>query len=241
MIHAEEKSRYFRELARNLQYEGFSVGAQTEDGCLPVELDGQRLCLALAAGGVRYREEDVTEDARSAALYRVIEAAKTTAEYMRQMESAPPLTASGLEGDYRLLAEFNDVVLAGHPTRYGVQFITWEQIQNRTALYGGNYYGPDFGIDSYTAAKRDFAVRSGLIPRSALFAPEQLAEVYRSIYETLEDHYPIANDRRKLLESAAEQIEQGVPDLAERVYFSNQRELELADTASQQDSGMQFN
>ncbi len=44
----------------------------------------------------------------------------------KQMEAAPKLTASGLTGDYRLLADFNDVVLAGHPTQYGVQFITWE-------------------------------------------------------------------------------------------------------------------
>lgn len=50
----EEKSRYFRELAINLQHEGFTVKPETEDGLLPVELDGQRLCLALDTGGVRY-------------------------------------------------------------------------------------------------------------------------------------------------------------------------------------------
>ncbi len=43
--------------------------------------------------------------------------AKATAEYMGQMEAAPQLTASGLTGDYRLLADFNNTVLAGHPTK----------------------------------------------------------------------------------------------------------------------------
>jgi len=110
----------------------------------------------------------VSNDSRREALDTVTAIAKATAEYMRQMETAPQLTASGLTGDYRLLADFNDTVLAGHPTQYGVQFITWERVQNRAALYQGNYYGPDVGIGGYTAAKRDFAARSGLVLRSAL-------------------------------------------------------------------------
>ena len=34
---------YFKELALNLQREGFTVKPETEDGLLPVELDGHRL------------------------------------------------------------------------------------------------------------------------------------------------------------------------------------------------------
>ena len=146
------------------------------------------------------------------------------------------MTASGLKGDYRLLADFNDVVLAGHPTKYGVQFVTWARIQEGTALDQGHYYGPSVGKDSYTAAKQDLAVRSGLIPRSALFTPEQLTEVYRCIQETLENSYPITDERQKCLQSTAEQIEHSVPDLDERVTLSNQKELESA----LEDSGMHF-
>jgi len=227
---SEEKSRYFKELALNLQHEGFTVGPE-EDGLLPVELDGQRLCRATEDGGVRYRKEDVSGDSRGAALERATDIAKATAEYMGQMEAAPFLTASGLSGDYRLLAEFNNTVLAGHSTEYGVQFITWERVQNWTALYQGNYYGPGVGIDGYVAAKRDFAARSGLVPRSALFDPEQLTEVYRCIHETLDSGYPITVEREKLLESTAGQIERTVPDLEERVSLSNQKE---------QEAGMQY-
>ncbi len=39
------------------------------------------------------------------------------------MESSPPLRAKGLDGDYRVLADFNDTVLAGHPTGQGVEFV----------------------------------------------------------------------------------------------------------------------
>lgn len=239
-MNTDEKNKYFQELSRNLRHEGLIVKPETEEGLLPVELDGQRLCLVLDTGAVRYWKEDVADDHRSAALNRVTDVAKITAEYMRQMEAAPQLTASGLTGDYRLLAEFNDTVLAGHPSKYGVQFITWEWVRDHTALYQGNYYGPESGTDSYTAAKRNFAARSGLVPRSALFTPEQLTEVYRCIHETLESRYPITDERKKCLESAAEQIERGVPDLDEQVALSNQKEVELTAMESPQDGGMQF-
>lgn len=97
-----------------------------------MELDGQHLCQITETSGVRYWKEDVADDRRSAALDRVTDVAKITAEYMRQMETAPQLTASGLTGDYRLLAEFNNTVLAGHPSKYGVQFVTWEWVRNHT-------------------------------------------------------------------------------------------------------------
>jgi len=235
----EEKSNYFKELALNLQHEGFTVGPEA-DGLLPVELEGRRFCLALEGGGVRYWKEDVADDSRRAALDRVIDIAKATAEYMDQMKTAPLLTASGLTGDYRLLADFNNTVLAGHPTEYGVQFFTWEWVQNRTALHQGNYYGPGVGVDDYISAKRDFAARSGLVPRGALFTLEQLTEVYRSIHETLDSGYPITVEREKRPKDVAKQIECSVPNLEERVNLSNQKKLELgfADTAEQ--GGMQF-
>ena len=237
-MNAGEKSSYFKELAGNLQHKGFTVGPE-EDGLLPVELDGQRLCLAMDTGGVRYRKEDVLGDSRSAALDRVTDIVRTTAEYMSQMEAAPQL-GIGPKGDYRLLADFNNIVLAGHPTQYGVQFVTWERVQEGTALHQGDYYGPCAGVDSYTAAKQDFATRSDPIPKSALFTPEQLTEVYRSIHETLDSCYPITDERQKRLESAAEQIERNVPDLAARVDQSNQKELELASMESPGSSGMQL-
>ena len=237
-MNTEEKSRYFTELTLNLQRNGFTAGPEA-DGVLPVEQDGRHLCFAAGDGRIRYREEDIANDSRRTALDRVTTVARTTSEYMSQMETAPQLAASGLEGDYRVLADFNDIVLAGHPTQYGHQFVTWERVQDRTALHQGDYYGPGAGADSYTAAKRDFAVRSGLVPGDAIFSPEQLTEVYRSIHETLDSGYPITDERQKCLESAAEQIERSVPDLAARVEQSNQKEVELV-SAEPTDGGMKF-
>lgn len=237
MVDTGERSRYVQELAFNLRYEGFTVKPETAEGLLPVELDGRPLCRVAETGDVRYWKRDVTGDDRDKAKGRVVDIAKITAGYMRQMEAAPFLKASGLTGDYRLLADFNGVVMAGHPTEYGVQFVTWEWVQNRTALWQGHYYD---GLNGYTAAKQDFAVRSGLIPRSALFAPEQLTEVYRSICKTLESAYPMTDERQKCLDKTAEQIESAVPDLEERVALSIERDVKSAETLFPQDSGTQF-
>ena len=235
----DEKNNYFQELRRNLQQEGVVVCPEM-GGLLTVELDGRRLCQITDNGAVRYWTDEVAEDSRSMALDRVTDIAKITAEYMRLIEAAPFLTVGNLRGDYRVLADFNDIVLAGHPTEFGAQFITWELVRDRTGLYQGNYYGPSVGIDSYAAAKRDFATRSGLLPRSVLFTPEQLTEVYRSIRETLESPYPITDERQKCLQSTAEQIEHAILNLDERVNLSNQRELELNTMESNENGGMKL-
>lgn len=141
-------------------------------------------------------------------------------EYQKLMDQAPQIKASGLEGDYRALAEFNNVVLAGHQTRFGMEYITWEWVQNHTALWQGHYYG-----DNFDAAKQDFATRAGLVPQDRLLSPEQLVEVYRSVYETLDSEYPMTGRREQLLKEVAAQIERAVPDLDELVQKSNEAEL----------------
>ena len=226
-------SNYFRELTLNLQHAGFVVKPETDEGLLPVELDGQRLCLALDTGTVRYWREDVADDYRSAALDRANSITKATAEYMSQMAAAPQLTTNSLTGDYRLLADFNGVVLAGHPTRYGVQFVTWERSSDRTSLGSGHYYGPGGGADSYTAAKRDFATRSGLIPRSALFDQKQLIEIYHCSVEVQAGLYSITDEQGKCLQSIINQIELSIPNLGE--LLDQEQNIEVPE-----DGGMQF-
>lgn len=226
-------SKYFRELTLNLQHAGFVVKPETDDGLLPVELDGQRLCLALDTGTVRYWREDVADDYRSAALDRANSITKATAEYMSQLAVASQLTTNSLTGDYRLLADFNGVVLAGHPTRYGVQFVTWERSSDRTSLGSGHYYGPGGGADSYTAAKRDFATRSGLIPRSALFDQKQLIEIYHCSVEVQAGLYSITDEQEKCLQSIIDQIELSIPNLGE--LLDQEQKIEAPE-----DGGMQF-
>lgn len=171
----DQKNNYFRELTRNLQREGFAVSAEEND-LLPVELAGRRLCQVTSSGGVQHWREDIADEHMSKALERVTDIAGITDEYMGQLDTAPFLKVGSTANHYRLLAEFNGTVLAGCQTEYGAQFITWWCSPDRASLDDGHYYGPGCGVDSYTAAKQDFATRSGLIPRSILASEQKLCE-----------------------------------------------------------------
>ncbi len=217
----EEKSRYFEEVARNLQRGGFETEAVNDDGLLPVHWQGQPLCKVTAEGGVRYLQDDIQKVSEDDAMRRVTDIVQVTTQYMALMKAAPPLKAQGLESGYRLLAEFNGAVLAGQPTKYGIQFVTWERDFDKTGLCWGHYF------EDYGKAKLDFSVRSGLVAEDLLFTAEQLTEVYRAVHETLDSEAPITAEREHLLTGTAEQIERAVPDLQERVYLSNQKELEV--------------
>lgn len=233
MMNQETRNGYFAELCIRLQKEGFTT-QPPKDGLLPVQWNGRPLCRITESGSIRYRQQDMIDVDTQLACDRAIDVATVTIEYMKLMEQAPPLKANGLEEGYKLLAEFNGTVLAGHPTRYGTEFITWDRIQNNTALWQGHYHS------SYIAAKQDFASRAGLIDKHQLFSPEQLTEIYRSIHETMDEAYPITEERTKLLESAAEQIEFAVPDLDKRVQESNQKEMEVAEQGPQPSMTQQF-
>ena len=167
--------RFLEETATRLRQNGFTV-EPIEDNHLPVCWEKGSLCRVSGKGSVLYRQERVDALGAQDALQAVIDTAKMTSEYMAILEYAPQLKATDLTGDYRILADFGDAVLAGHPTERGVQFVTWEWDFDRKGVHQGHYFQ-----DDYEAAKRDFTVRIGLVQKGALFEPEQLAEIYHAL------------------------------------------------------------
>ena len=224
----EVQEHYLTEAALQLRRGGFEVG-EAEGGYLPVSWEGRHLCLATGGGGVRYRAADVEGDERNEAFHKLLDITGTVWEYIRLVEAAPVLKASHLHEDYKLLAEFKGVVLAGHKftDAPGYQFTTWERDFDGSGVNHGHY------TRDYLSAKEDFATRSGLVQKERLFTNEQLAELYRCIHETLDSEYPITADRERLLRDTAKQIEYAVPDLELRVELSNQKELEYAEQRGQ--------
>ena len=220
------KKKYIKEISTRLRMEGY-VTAKESNGCLPVDWRGEELCLITVGGGVRYQDDYLEREGAREAFERVAEMTSETYEYMRLMETAPTLKATGLGDDYKALADFNGAVLAGHPTTRGVQLITWEWDYNHQSMWQGHYFGGD-----YTKAKIDFALRANMLQRDSLFSQEQQAEVYRAIRETLDTVYPLTDERRKLLESSAEQIERNIPNLQELVSASMKREQEESNRLS---------
>ena len=151
------------------------------------------------------------------ALQAVIDTAKMTSEYMAILETAPRLKASGLDGDYRILADFGDAVLAGHPSERGVQFVTWEWDWDRKGVHHGHYFQ-----NGYEEAKHDFVRRSGLLPKEALFEPEQLAEMHRALAFVCEQDEDLSIGREKEIKTIMEQIKCLLPESPEQTQTMEQ-------------------
>ena len=192
--------RFLEETATRLRQNGFTV-EPIEDHHLPVCWEKGRLCRITGRGSVFYRREDADTPQAEDALFRVEDIAAKTLEYMTAMETAPRLKATDLTGDYRILADFGDAVLAGHPTERGVQFVTWEWDFDREGVHHGHYFQ-----DDYEAAKRDFTVRSGLVQKDALFEPEQLAEIYHALSFVREQDETLSFGRDQELAELMEQV-----------------------------------
>ena len=202
--------RYLEEIGTRLRHMGFET-MPMEDQHLPIKWNDNYLCRISGRGSVLYREADVKRANAQDTLQSVIDTAKMTSEYMVILEHAPQLKASGLVGDYRVLADFGDAVLAGHPTERGVQFVTWEWDWDRKGVHQGNYFYGD-----YEAAKRDFTVRSGLVQKDALFETEQLAEFYHALKFVRERDENLSFGRDQELAELMEQVGGLLPEAALR-------------------------
>lgn len=211
-ISAEEKNRYLREAEVVLAREGFQAD-RTHAGSLRVLLDDVPLCGIPESGGITYRMADVSTPERIAAKDKVYSIVRAVAEYMYQMERAPILKVDGLEDSYKVLADFNVVVLAGCPSKYGVQFVTWDWDFDRRGVSHGHYF-----MENYDEAKQDFAIRSGLIHKEQLFSPEQMTEIYRCCADSVDgDFFDLTAEQEKVIRSVQQQIEDCVPDLNARI------------------------
>ena len=90
-------------------------------------------------------------------------------EIIRAWEKSPPMPFKDVS-NFRLLAEYNNVVLAARDDNdkgYGFHFVTWEYGYNRNGVCYGHY------TTDYIGAKEDFAIRSGLVKKEKLVSLKQ--------------------------------------------------------------------
>ena len=170
--------KFFPELARRLKREGISTGP-VEQERLSVLLDGQEV-MAVAPGGTIFLMPETADTQPVVDAYDTVAGISAQVhEYTEAMASAPPLKAVGLHEGFRLLADFNGVVLAGQELEqgWGYKFVTWARSPDRSAVAHGHYYD---GGDTYEAAKLDFACRAGLVQENRLYgAPAKASFSFR--------------------------------------------------------------
>lgn len=208
-MNTEEKKKYFAEAALALNREGFHA-EMFHGSKLSVWWNGEPLCEISDGGVVHYHNADLQTPARNEAKDRAYQITCTVFEYMRLMESAPPLKVVDLSDRYRTLADFNGTVLAAAQSSQGIQFVTWDWDFDRKGVSHGHYYG-----GNYIGAKQDFATRSGLIPKQRVFSDEQLVPIYRACEDALEYGLDMTEQDRKALQDVQEQIEIAIPDIQE--------------------------
>ena len=200
-----KKERFLREVERQLLRKGLD-SEMMEDGILNVRWHGQLLCDVDGDGMVCFPSKTVMGVDADASLQTVIQIASQVREYMPIFARAPALKAIGLEGSYKILADFGDAVLAGRLGKKGANFVTWEWDFDRNGVHMGHYF-----IEDYASAKRDFAARSGLIEPQRLFSDKELGVIRNACEFALADDATLTYGDETRLRSVQEQIELLLP------------------------------
>ena len=175
-----------------------------DDGRIQIQKDGAELCRVNDEGAVFFRDSDLERCGGKSILSAFSNSVNDICEYLTAMEVVPFLKARGID-EWKQLCEFNRVVLACHPSRVGIQFVTWERDYDGSGVNNGHYFS------DYQNAKRDFAVRAGLIPRNEILTKEEL-ETMRSITRYALEHSDDMNYSQALhCEKLYERLDELVP------------------------------
>lgn len=204
---------FFTELARCLRKQEIDSEIQ-KDSRLEVFLHGQPVLFISPKNEVFLFPEMSGNDEAGDLYHEVAQISDEVFSYVEAVQSVAHLKANGLSEDFRLLADFGGAVLAGREREQGsgYQFVTWIWDYYRTGVCYGHYYEDDF-----TAAKQDFAVRSGLISNARLFLDEELSELYRATDYLLDNDLELQQEHLKAIQTARTKIEYIVPNLQEKL------------------------
>ena len=200
-----QKERFLREVEQQLLRKELDARL-LENGLLHVSWNEKPLCSVDRDGIVRFRPADITGSEVDRKLRTVTQVAAQVKEYMQIFDRAPALKAVGLDDTYKVLADFGDAVLAGRSCKTGAKFVTWEWDFDRRGVHAGHYF-----MENYEAAKKDFAVRAGLVESQRLFSDDQLAVIRTACEFALEDDATLSYAEEKQLQNVQEQIESLLP------------------------------
>ncbi len=202
-IHMKQEqpvSIFNKEVTRQLRENDFAVSKG--DDSLNVRTADNFSVKIFENGSLR-----VPEDCPSDSYSQIRRITKEASDFCNAYAKAAPLKADGLSEKYRCLAEFNSTVLAAkYNEEYGFEFITWDRTFDGKGVTQGNYYS------DYSAAKENFATRSGLIDKDKLFSTEELEQIRKCVNFTARHNGDLNFDDCENLKRLGEKISESIPE-----------------------------
>lgn len=178
-----------------------------QDGLLHIFHGDAPFCRQTSEGFLRFYEDQFEALSQTELYDQIRQEAREIREYVGLYEAAPQMEADGVQ-DYRKLAEYGNVVLAGkYSEHHGFMFTTWDQDKKRCYVSGGDY-SPD-----YEYAKESFVRRSGLIQEQRLFQPKEAENLYRCVDYARNNCASLTFEQSKALDALAEKLSFGYPEI----------------------------
>ena len=194
------------------------VAIKAEDGKLNFYVDGRLEFYVRETGGVSFVSDCSYTDKVKKLSDITIETSGYVREYLEAIDNAPNLQVDGVANDFKLLAQFNNIVLAGRIMSQGehVEFVTWDK--GPRGMSAGHYYGSNF-----IGAKEDFAVRADIVNQDKIFSTSELVEIYRCVDESLRSEYLLTGEQEKTLAEIKSKITEVIPDISERLIVISEK------------------
>ena len=165
---------------------------------------GNEVCKFETGGAMRYMEDNPLVTEREELHSLLLDMKQVHDLYA----DAAPLELAEIR-DYRLISQFGDALLAAKMTKdHEVRFTTWEYTYDHTGVIWGHYYETN-----YEGAKRDFALRAGLIDENQLFTKEELVALHDACVFRGRNDDEISYEDEKKLQAVMEKVEENIPDL----------------------------
>lgn len=119
-----------------------------------------------------------------------------------------PLELTGVS-NFRMISQFGNTLLTAKMSKDNeVRFTTWEYDYDHTGVTWGHYYETD-----YESAKRDFALRAGLIDENQLFTKEELVALHDTCVFRGRNDDEISYEDEKKLQAVMQKVEENIPNL----------------------------
>ena len=119
------------------------------------------------------------------------------------------LIFKGVE-NYKVLCEFGSFLLAAmKDNNEQLRFVTWSYSYDHESVAYGHYFDTN-----YKGARRDFAVRAGLIDEKKLFKEDELVTLYETCIFRGRNDREISCDDEKQLSSLMDKIKSNIPDMS---------------------------